>query len=124
MNQLLQTPDGREFLKFADESYKNESWANTMFSQSTYRFSAESQKTFVVPVTVLATALLAHRQKHGGVNFKDNTNDPLLRMADKTSCKQLKAPEGMIGLYWSEGRFVIDKNYCAVQGGGVWEAKM
>ncbi len=129
LNQLRETKDGKRLL---DDSTKGEAWANATFPPGIYRLSAEAQKKSIAPVVILATAILSYElQIEQGRHSEDQ--DPLKRMVDQRHCKNQKAQD-LIGLYWGDDwgkdgkshstKLFIDKEYCHVLGGGIWEAKM
>lgn len=120
LNQLLEKDAGKQFLRYAQDSYANETWADKALAPGIYKLNKEQS----VPAVLMATALLAYRVQRGEINFNDTKKDALLLMVDEINCSQQKKSAGFVGLYWSEGKLYVDKDYCAVQGGGIWEAKM
>jgi hypothetical protein len=108
LNQLQQSKEGSGVLVFAHEEYKNESWTSKSLPSGKYRLQPSDD----IPAVILATALLTDRK-----------NDDLATRADRTHCVEGRDPEGYVGLYWSEEKLYVEKDYCSIQGGGVWEAK-
>lgn len=118
LNQLFETAIGKQYFQFVHDSYKTESWASATLPPGVYTLKEGEP----IPVVILATTLLAYRVQKGEMNF-DNKSDPLVRMVDKTHCNE-RNTDSYVGLYWGEGKLFVDKDYCSVQGGGVWEAKI
>lgn len=116
LNELMQTDVGKKYVQFVQEDSSNESWANEKLAPGIYHV----KKGQPVPAVILASTLLAYQLEKGEMHFYSDKS-PLARMVDDTHCENGPSA-GYIGLYWSEGKLVIDKSYCSVLGGGVWEA--
>ena len=116
LRELAETEAGRKYLQLPDEGQG--AWVENRWDEKIYTI----KKGDIVPLPVLASALLAYRIQKGLIYLADDKNDPLLQMADVTNCKDYKHPYATVGLYWSEEKLFVEQDYCHIQGGGIWEA--
>lgn len=121
IKELLQTDAGKKYLQLLDPTDTQQLWTARSEPRGIYTF----QKGSPVPVVILTTALLANRVQRGREMTEDDLkNDPLGQVADLNHCaKNGESPAGYVGLYWGNGKLFLDKNYCVVLGGGIWEGK-
>lgn len=129
LNELAESSVGKQYLSF-DPAYAREEWAKKTLPTGVYSL----REMHPVPVVLMATALLAERVKHGRIDFDRRSESPFLKMVDINNCKGVEKDTGRIGLYWgtdwgTDGKtetekIFLDKNYCSVLGGGVWEASI
>ena len=121
IKDLLQTEAGKKYLQLLDERDLQQLWTARSDPRGIYTF----QKGSPVPVAILTTALLANRIEYGReMTAEELKTDPLGQMADATHCPESReSPPGYVGLYWGNGKLFLDKNYCVVLGGGIWEGK-
>lgn len=116
LNELMETDAGKKYVQFVQNDSSQEPWSDEKLAPGIYHF----KKDLSVPVVIFASALLAYQVENGELHF-DSDKSTLTTMVDDTHCKNGPS-EGYVGLYWSEGKLAIDKNYCSVPGGGIWEA--
>lgn len=130
LNELLATNVGATHMKYLDYAYKNEDWASARLPAGIYKLDDANP----VPAVIMASALLANRLVNGEIDFDSTAENVLLRTVDKHSCSDIQEREDFIGLYWSDDwdadgkthstKLYLDKTYCHVMGGGVWEARL
>lgn len=116
LNELMQSNASQKYVRFVQEDSMHEPWTNAKLAPGIYHI----KKGQPVPVVILASILLANQMKNGDIDF-DSDKSTLITMVDDTHCKSTPS-ETYVGLYWGEGMLFIDKNYCSVLGGGIWEA--
>jgi len=118
LRQLSETAAGKQYftLSLAGEG----GWLDDSLSPGVYHLKKGEKNS----VLLMASALLAYRVEKGVTDFDSAKDDSLMGMVDALSCKKGRHPYGLIGLYWSEDKLYLEQDYCKVQGGGIWEAKM
>jgi hypothetical protein len=120
LKQLSETLAGKQYFAYFDESWKDEDWSKATLPPGEYTY----RKSESIPAVILASALLAYQVQKEHMAPHELKDDVLQLMADKYNhCNAMISPSEYVGFYWTTLKLYVDKEYCNILGGGVWEAK-
>jgi len=128
LNDLRDARIDGKILEYYDSGYADEPWAKEKFPPGVYTFTDQEP----IPAVLLASALLTHKMQHTEFDWEDDRS-VLMRIVDRMECKK-GGRDDLVGFYFSddigdEGKVLdtylfVEKAYCNVPGGGIWEGKI